>query len=276
MGLGDYTGMTNVSLVKKLARQDGILLKPDRPMTPMDCMFGAVIGVKRGLPDYAKGGRLWATHSSVAVENATTAPELATNPTRRLVSHQGVDNTLHQTIANALSGTRFFLQYLVVAVDVKTSFVVVDSDLYPTPSAVGQEILFYRGVSQKKCVDGQDAVASGCVNAVKAAGQLMDAAGDKMACEASGQCLHTVAAWQVFAGQADTNVIFLGDLNVYVSASGYRFRLDQGGENNRVIIVGQPNESVEVTWLSRNSSSSWIAHVKTVEVGVDGRVGLDL
>ena len=94
----------------------------------------------------------------------------------------------------------------------------------------------------------------------------------------------------------------LGDLGKYVAGSGYRFRLSQ---DERLIVVGQPNEAVEVrfgkegmrdrgkpllaaasalqlnrptptccqvTYLTRsNASAPWTAHVERVVVGADGR-----
>ena len=44
VGLGDWhSGMTNGTLVRRLARADGVLLKPDRPLAPMDLMLGAFV-----------------------------------------------------------------------------------------------------------------------------------------------------------------------------------------------------------------------------------------
>ena len=40
VGLGDYINQTNGTLIRRLARADGVLLKPDRPLGPLDLMFG--------------------------------------------------------------------------------------------------------------------------------------------------------------------------------------------------------------------------------------------
>lgn len=47
VGLGDTCVegicMTNATLVRRLARADGVLLRPDRPMAPVDVMFGGLL-----------------------------------------------------------------------------------------------------------------------------------------------------------------------------------------------------------------------------------------
>jgi hypothetical protein len=69
VGIGDWVNMTNTTLVRRLARADGILLKPDRPMAPMDMMLGSVVGASHSLPGYATGSRAWMTHATVAPED---------------------------------------------------------------------------------------------------------------------------------------------------------------------------------------------------------------
>ena len=62
--------MTNGTLLRRLARADGILLKPDRPLAPLDLMFGSVLGgVSHALPQYMQGARAWMTHATVAPED---------------------------------------------------------------------------------------------------------------------------------------------------------------------------------------------------------------
>ena len=55
-------------------------------------------------PSASCGARLWQTHATVFAEDAAKAPELATTPTRRLVSHAGVDATAQATVTKALEG----------------------------------------------------------------------------------------------------------------------------------------------------------------------------
>jgi hypothetical protein len=179
--------MVNASLVRRLARADGILLRPDRPLAPLDVMFGGLLGeaTVRAMPGLctpaqerspnaekeACGARLWQTHATVFPEVSAKArekhrpslrshimvslmnpdhlprqardrcedrnlnplrffraqaPELATAPTRRLVSHGGVDATDQNTVPAALeaSAGRSLVQHLVVSVDQPSSFSV--------------------------------------------------------------------------------------------------------------------------------------------------------
>ena len=64
VGLGDYTNMTNGTLIRRLARKDGVLLKPDRPLSLMDLQLAGTINASRALPMdlVAGGGRAWSTH----------------------------------------------------------------------------------------------------------------------------------------------------------------------------------------------------------------------
>jgi hypothetical protein len=91
-------------------------------------------------PDKAPcGARLWQTHATVAPENSERAPELATAPTRRLVSHAGVDATAQSTVTHALDNATALLQHMVVSVDQPESFKLQVGDLYP-PMAPAQEV----------------------------------------------------------------------------------------------------------------------------------------
>jgi hypothetical protein len=195
VGVGDWLGMTDGPLLRRLAREDGILLKPDRPLAPMDAMFGGPAGAARAMPDYPTGARLWATHASVAPEDETTAPELATAPTRRLVSHSAVAASLHRASADALATAGpHHLQYMVVAVDVRTSWTLQATDLYPAVPGGAQ--LLYRSFHAPACQNGSAAVASGCMTSA-ATSALMDISLDKAECRTSGRCHHDVAMWQV-------------------------------------------------------------------------------
>lgn len=194
VGLGDTCigtdCMTNKTLVTRLARADGTLLRPDKPLAPLDVQFASLLGNANGTrampglctpaqeaqgPTAKCGARLWQTHSTVAVEDASRAPELATAPTRRLVSHSGVDATAQATVPAALADNtgKYLLQYLVVSVDQPDHFMVQMSDLYPLPISSGgsipAKVAFIRPATiegETKCTAGKDAMASGCVSIV--------------------------------------------------------------------------------------------------------------
>jgi hypothetical protein len=154
VGLGDTcvagVCMTNASIVHRLARADGVLLRPNKPLTPMDVMWGSLVhrdatsaaGPVRQMPYLCTpaqedigatakcGARLWQTHSTIAEENRSTAPELATAPTRRIVSHSGVDAAAQTTVPAALAANpTHLLQHLVVSVDQAEEFTIQLNDL---------------------------------------------------------------------------------------------------------------------------------------------------
>ena len=312
--------MVNSTLVKRLARADGILLRPDRPLAPMDVMFGALLGEGvRAMPGLCTpaqereganascGARLWQTHATVAPEVSAKAPELATAPTRRLVSHGGIDATDLSTVPSALeaSAGRFLMQHLVVSVDQPSSFSVLARDLYPLPvnsTGGARPNVFFRSAADggKPCVAGTDAVASGCVglvSGVELSTPLFDVSTAGTSCSqlpytgaptqppglpGGPNCLHEVGVWQAWAVDAAADFVLLGDLSVYVSLSGYRLRLPEhraAGES--FVVVGMPEEKVELTYLRRGTTGggaggAWKVHVQSVVTGASGRVMVSL
>ena len=222
VGLGDYTTMVNATLVRRLVRADGILLRPDRPLAPVDAQWGALVGggggsggggggggalhampglctlaqEKQG-PTASCGARLWQTHATVAAENAAAAPELAAAPTRTLVSHSGVDATRIATVTASLAAAAaaaaatappvVLLQHLVVSVDQNASFVLQRADLYPAiaPDAT----VLWRSAQDggAPCVAGSDAVASGCLAVGDTStGALFDVSTQRSPCSQGG------------------------------------------------------------------------------------------
>lgn len=359
VGLGDtcvgQECMVNATLVHRLARADGILLRPDRPLAPVDVMFGALLGstqqrsmpglctpAEEKAPDAPRsqkcGSRLWQTHATVWTEDPAKAPELATAPTRRLVSHAGVDATAQASVPAALAtavgavgsggGGEFLLQHIVVSVDQPESFDLQVGDLYPPlPPTLNKSVVLVRSATDggKQCVAGTDAIASGCVTLVDvsaakvvptATTPLFDVSTANATCSqppyaggvlpAGPNCLHTVEVWQVWVVESEAEFVLLGDCSKFVSLSGYRFRLPSsngsGGNataaveeeaeheqeqvatpraaagvavGESLVVVGMPDEEVEVTYLRRSAKSragvSWIVHVQQVVIGPDGR-----
>ena len=316
VGLGDTCVgdecMVNATLVRRLARADGILLKPDRPLAPMDAQFGGLLppGTARAMPGLCTvtqeggphpevaqcGARLWQTHATIYPEDTARAPELVTEPIRRLVSHPGVDATLRRTVPEALAaaGPRgYLMQQLVVSVDQHDSFALVAQDLYPAPPA--QSLVFWRPHTDggPPCVAGADALQSGCVSASAANGTLFDVTTGGSGCSqppypggflpAGPNCLHAVGLWIAFPAAPDATFVLLGDLSSYVSLSGYRFRLPAGGvpagqePGESLIVVGMPGERLNVTYLRRQGvASAWKVHVDEVRVGAGGRTAVVL
>ena len=272
VGLGDWhDGMTNGTLVRRLARADGVLLKPDRPLAPMDLMLGSFVNASRRLPGIPGEPRAWSTHVTCATESPD-APELMKTPTRRLVSHVGYDATLRQRVPDSLVLHHNSIQWLVVGINA-TSLGIHRNDLYPLPNLASRlaSRTFYRPV----CRDGVDPFAQtgGCLDLKTGEEDLFDIAASTAPCPGVGLCRHILTYHTVFEIPVTTVApVLLGDLGAYASLSGYRFRL-VADNLAKVIVVGQPGESVEVTYMVPNAttSSGWVARVQTVVVGNDGR-----
>ena len=205
----------------------------------------------------------------------------ATAPTRRLVSHSGVDSTLYATVPWSLSSSPspYLLQHLVVSVDQSDHFALKPSDLYPLPDASKLSQVLYREASiegASECVEGADAVASGCVSAISGASEeLFDVRTSQHVCSAGqDQCLHSFGVWQVWVVEESDELIVLGDLSSYVSLSGYRWRLPANSTKTNpitsVVAVGEPGEVVHLTYL-RKSGGRWLVHVMPISIGGDGR-----
>ncbi len=323
VGLGDTCVgdecMVNKTLVQRLARADGILLRPDLPLVPVDAMFGGLLGGKvRSMPrlctvqqersqnasNEACGARLWQTHATVWLEDKDTAPELASSPTRKMVSHAGTTATDYVNIEAALAAADgdFVLQHIVVSVDQPDSFALRPKDLYPQVTRATGFQFFVRDATDggASCVAGTDAVSSGCVDhvvwadATAVGGGVVDVTTTNFRCSqppyagppagtpgypAGPNCLHAFAIFQIWPVGEDQDFVLLGDLKRYVSLSGYRFRLPIGRNSSSVgeclVVVGLPEEVVDVTYLRRNGPS-WIVHVQQVVVGPSGRTSVRL
>jgi len=286
VGIGDWVNMTNGTLVRRLARADGIILKPDRPLAPLDRMFSKQAGAASPLTCGAGGGaRVYGTHSTVAPEDLAS-PELTKLPTRRLVSHTGMDSALHRTVPAALAAiSQHLLQWLVVGVDVSCSFVLNKGDVYPAVG--GNTAVLYRSFhGSSNCRDGADASASGCITRAATPHLFdMDTRSQSVAsCVAPNECEHAVSLWQLWAEPGpEALVLPLGELSAYVSLSGHRFRLREPPgtsahtANLSLVAVGSPAEVVDFTYLERSSEASpWTVRVTKVTVSATGRVEFDI
>lgn len=263
------------TLLRRMARQDGILLKADRPLGPMDLMLGNFINATRTLPATAGGARAWHTHVTCAPESPE-APELATRPTRALVSHVGYDATLRLTAPEALKQLPgHHLQWIVVGLNTTTvPFAIRGADLYP--AATPEQHVASRSFYQPACANNTDPFApeSGCLHLQKdSSGDVLDISASPAPCPAVGLCRHQLTVHSIFAlPAAGDRAVLLGDLSAYVSLSGYRFR-HLPGDPSQIVVVGAPKETVPVTYLvpSAASASGWIAKVAGIVVGADGR-----
>ena len=280
VGIGDWNrGRSNATLLHRLAASNGLLLKPDRPLVPLNSMLHGLLNINSTTTaaQWLAGGRLWGTHASCATQDPTLAPELATKPTRRLSGHAYVTAAETMAVPAALASlAQVFVQWSVVAVDLPApTTITASTDLYPPPRTTH---LLMRLANWKPCRDGADAVESKCVAIVKAsdAMTLSTRAPDALGCSA-GTCNHSSTLLHLWeANTVEPAVALLGDLTRFIPLSGYRFRL--GSNRRTLIVVGSPRERVVVTFLvlhARNNSmlqdgGSWVVRVRTADVGPSG------
>jgi hypothetical protein len=294
VGIGDWIGATNRTLLHRLARSDGVLLKPDRPLAPMDLMIagwakpaadndtatnsGSSTSApsRRGLPGSADGARAWSTHVTCTPEDPN-APEITTTPTRRLVSHTGYDATLYRRAPDALDAHPHLLQWLVAGINttaIAGGFQILAGDLYPVVP-IDTPHLAVRSFYDPVCRNGTDPFEgpSKCLELVPRNGDLFDISASPAPCPAAGLCRHILTFHSVFQVVSTTAPVLLGDLGKYASLSGYRFRLVPGQPLNVVVVVGEPNEKVAVSYLvpGAPTPSGWVVRVREVVVGADGR-----
>lgn len=284
VGIGDWQHASNSTLLHRLARQDGVLLKPDRPLGPMDIMIAPFTNASRALPNSSDGGRAWMTHVTCAPESPN-APEITSAPTRELVSHVGYDATLYNRIPDSLKTHDHFLQWIVAGVNTtSTPFIIKSGDLYPLPKA--DHTLAYRSFYQQRCLDGEDPFGpqksggSSCLELGSDKGDLFDISSMPAPCPGPDLCRHILTFYQIFdlsqvpvsALDSSIRAVLLGDMGAYASISGYRFRIHPE-KAHTVVVVGQPGEVVEVTYLvnGMNTKSGWITKVQDVTIGNDGR-----
>jgi hypothetical protein len=291
VGIGDWQdGMTNSTLMRRIARSDGILLKADRPLALMDLQLAGMINGSRSLPDTETGARAWSTHITCALESAD-APEIATKPTRRLVSHAGYDATLRLRVPDALkqlaTDATPFLMWVVFSMNATTTpFDIIGRDLYPLPKTTDH--LAVRSFYGAPCVNNADPFGEGGCLALRtdARGEgLFDIGSNPGPCPGVGLCKNKLTYHSIYTMPASpTHPVLLGDLGAYASMSGYRFRLASsaaaaGGATGAaaavrdVIVVGEPDEVVPVTYLipHSGSASGWLLKEVPVTVGGDGR-----
>ena len=276
----------------------------------MDLQLAGMINASRALPGTESGARAWGTHITCAQESPY-APEIATSPTRRLVSHAGYDATLRLRVPDALkqlasvargsadagagtgagagpgAGTAPFLMWVVVGLNT-TSFHVIGGDLYPLPKTTDH--LAVRSFYGDPCVNNSDPFmhrgsSRGCLALTKDArkGDLFDIASNAAPCPAAGLCKNKLTLHSIYSIPASaTHPVLLGDFGTYASLSGYRFRLatpkaadiDGGVAAVRdVIVVGAPGEVVLFSYLipHSGSASGWLLKEIPVTVGRDGK-----
>ena len=187
VGISDGLGQVGVDLISQAFRSptDSTLLRPARPLSWVDGFFYNR-SFSRGTANDVR-----ATHSAVPLQRGGGAGAPA------LVSH------------------------LIVAWRTASPTTLGPSDLFPAPPAgaalaVRQHVISPAGAAQQAgCVDGQPAVASGCI--ALAVGGVTS-----IVVPATGTDLNSTALWHASAPLAN-GAFFLGELAKFVHVSPQRF-----------------------------------------------------
>lgn len=116
-GISDKAGATNITIVARACRSDGLIMQPDRPATYIDAMFdeGTVLGANvvfsQRTGQQPANGHVWSTFAAVPLKNTTTTlpgrPDLA-----------------------AMVRTHY-----VLSINLSTAWKLAENDLYPPIAA---------------------------------------------------------------------------------------------------------------------------------------------
>ena len=223
VGLSDAIGHTNATLLKRIIRQDGVLLKPSKPVTAVDSTF-----LSEGHP--------------------------------RLVSplsQAGGDGGYVYGTAG-FGQSWYFVSFLLPSV-----YTVTLRDFWPNVPLNNNQpnVLAYRqfdaGVS---CQNGTNAESSGCVQFAKhlsrhdRSAEVLEVPSAGTA--STGQRLYSPAVTSVWQPCTQGGWILLGELDKYVTLSPQRFDKVECTESGlSVAMTGVPGEAVELTALD---PVSWV------------------
>ena len=234
VGPSDGAGQHNATRILRTCAADGTILQPERPMTPIDATYRqAVSPSERQLGSAA----IWSTFSRPAARGSAPA------------------------------------QYHILGVDVDTTGTHEDgvpvfaSDVYPTPSS-GAKFVVRDWHRAGDCIDGADAVASGCVRITEGTEDdplvRLDS-GMRWPLGTHTMQLHTATVLD------PGRVTLLGELDKFVPLSSKRFGnvTAMKGGGLTASVVGLPREEVHIVAL-RPRGASWVVVRTDVTIGADG------
>lgn len=239
-GISDQAGTTNLTLIYRACRADGMIIQPDRPISYIDAMFdsstqiGALNEFNHKTGQQPTNGHVWGTSSSLRrVEARDPAAALATT---------------------------FYL----LSIDLKApGWQVRRQDFFPVLQASTVGWLVHRW--GKPCNHGALAVTSGCVlPPVRTDADLPTLLNDRPIAVANDT--HQFDLHQ-FSPILENGWALLGDLDRYCAVSAKRFsNLTTTRSHLSVDVLGVPSETVHVTALQPrpNTSSDWEVLTNTV------------
>eukprot|EP01084_Bolivina_argentea_P102732 184028_1 len=117
VGIGDDINMTNKTIIHRIVRSDGIILKPSWAITPIDSMY-----YNNGYKP--SNGEIWMTYSNI--------------------------KTINNPFVNTISS------YIVLAVDVDNGYILGYEDLFPFPVMWEDSFVVYKFNQYLKCRNNTD------------------------------------------------------------------------------------------------------------------------
>ena len=218
VGLSDGAGNHNKTRLMRTCDADGTILQPNKPMTPIDATYRAILSAsERPIPAAA----VWQTYSH----------------------------------ADGLDGDLGSYQYHLLGVDVKSDELpVMRDDFYPAIDH-DTELIVRDWHRSAACVNGSDAVTSGCVTAVSDASSGVVTMGPGFdwphkSPPEHGAEWHTTQLYTVTQSGGSTWVM-LGELDKFTSVSSARFsKLQTSTTGIKASLRGGAGEVVRLTALT--------------------------
>lgn len=234
-GIADKAGTTNLTIVLRGCRSDGLIIQPDRPATHIDSMFdsstwlGAETTFSHKTGQQNAHGHVWTTHAAV----------------RRGRSGKSTGLSI----------------FYVLSIDLHQGWQLSEDDFYPAMSAASGWVV-HRWSSE--CANGANAVSSGCVlpTSVWNNGNMPTIVNDRPIAVANDTLAFDIHQFAPIV-PGSGGWVLLGDLDRYVPVSSKRFsnisavRRADGREPGgapvastlSVSVMGVPAESVRITAL---------------------------
>jgi len=249
VGFGDGIGDTNRTLLMQCCASDGTILRADTASSPIDATWSQASDHK---PPVSKGTL------------PGTFPPVAGGPLKAAAAIWS---------ASTLRNGSYF--HFVTAIDVPTSFKLLDADLWPVP-AKGTQLL-HRRWHAAPCVDG--AMASSCgvaaglpdVKTGIPAGRCQNKTQNNSTCTAIG-----AHSFELFSISPVTKggVALLGELSKVCAVSAERFAAvvvtSSGGL--KVTVRGSTGEKVQLTFVvGAKGGAGGRLKVKTLSFGPSGQ-----
>eukprot|EP01047_Picozoa_sp_COSAG01_P000941 COSAG01_NODE_19_length_39011_cov_38.134968_15_plen_386_part_00 len=174
----------------------------------------------------------------------------------------------HTQVGSAL------LAHYVLAMGVNFSFGLHTTDLYPRPpmATPGRGFVTYGwnvSSSESRCVDGERAVASGCVVA------WSGGADETIEMQTGGRLAGTDGIYPfvllTIIPVLENGWVLLGELGKFAAVSEYRFlEVAADGDVLRLTLAGEPGEAVSVAVLCCGSLEEATVRVLNVTIGTSG------